>query len=188
MIFYSFDPNTFRFNGTFEYEPIIGLGDPVNSTRVEIPTLVEPNQHAFWNGSEWYVDYDYTGRTVFDIETKEQSIVSYIGEIKDGFTLLVPKHKDDLFIDGKWEDCRTESERLKDWRNSLKPMTMLDFELKTLELGYYHDIKNFVKNSGNTILEIKYNRNYVIFRNDDFLEEIIKKLGIPDGDIDSLWC
>lgn len=54
------------------------------------------------DGKKWeYVD-DFRGKTVFNTDNQFESIVDYIGEIKDGFTLLEPKTPFDRWDGGKW--------------------------------------------------------------------------------------
>lgn len=49
------------------------------------PPETKENEVAIWTGSDWIVEPDYRGQLQANINTKEISIIDYIGSIKTGF-------------------------------------------------------------------------------------------------------
>lgn len=72
---------------------------PANATTKE-PIASKENFAICFNENkkEWEYIEDNRNKTVYSTTTKEALVVDYLGAIKDGFTLLVPKEFD------KWEN------------------------------------------------------------------------------------
>jgi hypothetical protein len=69
---------------------------PANATT--IATIgVKEDEVAIFDGEKWVVEKDYRNQKVYSIETQQEQKVDYIGDIKDGYTLLEP------FENCKWD-------------------------------------------------------------------------------------
>ena len=69
---------------------------PANATTIA-PIEVKKNEVAIFDGEKWVVEKDYRNQKVYSIETQQEQAVNYIGDIKDGYTLLEP------FENCKWD-------------------------------------------------------------------------------------
>lgn len=88
MINYYFDNENELKPYAFQAEANEGSFAPDNASRIE-PEFKEGYYPCFKFG-KWVLIEDHRGKTSYNIETKEKAIIDYIGEIKDGFTLLEP--------------------------------------------------------------------------------------------------
>ena len=62
---------------------------PANATT--IATIgVKEDEVAIFDGEKWVVEKDYRNQKVYSMETQQEQKVDYIGDIKDGYTLLQP--------------------------------------------------------------------------------------------------
>jgi len=89
---------------------------PANSTKIK-PNFVDGYVSIFDEAKqEWNNVIDNRGKTVYNIVGGSPYIVDYLGEIKEGFTLIEPTSIYDVnFVDGKWVTDRTGKLReLKD--------------------------------------------------------------------------
>ncbi|WGM03913.1 tail fiber assembly protein [Arsenophonus nasoniae] len=78
-------------------------GIPAGST-LEAPIIPADDKAIIRSDDDkkWEYPDDYRGKPMFNTETQAVSIVDYIGEIKDGFTLLEPKTPFDQWDGEKW--------------------------------------------------------------------------------------
>ncbi|HGJ5860295.1 MAG TPA: tail fiber assembly protein [Arsenophonus nasoniae] len=78
-------------------------GIPAGST-LEAPIIPDDDKAIIRSEDDrkWEYPADYRGKTVFNTENQADSVVDYIGEIKDGFTLLEPKTPFDQWDGEKW--------------------------------------------------------------------------------------
>jgi len=95
-MFYIYDKQTKEFlrEDKGQSDPIKGgVFTPPNCTTVK-PLAKKDGFVCVVNESEWAYIEDNRGITVYDINTKLDSRVSYLGTIKEGFTKLVPSEFD----------------------------------------------------------------------------------------------
>ena len=62
------------------------------------PPKTEENEVAIWNGSDWIIEPDFRGETQINIETRESSIIDYVGEVKSGFQKVSEELAHDILI------------------------------------------------------------------------------------------
>ena len=62
---------------------------PANATAVAPPELAE-NEVAVFDGEDWEIKADFRGQKVYNKETKQQEIISEIGEIDRKYTKITP--------------------------------------------------------------------------------------------------
>ena len=70
---------------------------PSMATFKEPPKTGE-NEVAIWNGSDWIIEPDFRGETQINIETRESSIIDYVGEVKSGFQKVSEELAHDILI------------------------------------------------------------------------------------------
>ncbi|WP_419767236.1 hypothetical protein [Arcobacter sp.] len=98
---YIYDVDTFEYlNKVDEFKlkdsDLFDLPD--NSTEIELCNLLNDEVAIFdKNNNKWLAKKDYRNKTVYSTADKSISLVDYIGDIKEGFTLLTPKEFD------KWD-------------------------------------------------------------------------------------
>ena len=100
MKIYNYNAETKEYLGTEEAQKSPLESDvyliPANATT--IATIeVKKNEVAIFDGEKWTVEKDYRNQKVYSIETQQEQKVDYIGDIKDGYTLLEP------FENCKWD-------------------------------------------------------------------------------------
>jgi len=89
---------------------------PANSTKIK-PNLVDGYVAIFdEEKQEWNNFIDNRGKKVYSVIDAISSTVDYIGEIKEGFTLIEPTNIYDInFVNGKWvANKETKLRELKD--------------------------------------------------------------------------
>lgn len=102
-------------------DPVVWM-IPSQSTLIK-PNLVDGYVSIFDEAKQkWNNFIDNRGKTVYNILGGSHSVVDYLGEIKEGFTLVEPTGKYDVnFVDGKWVTDRAGKLReLKDKINEAK--------------------------------------------------------------------
>lgn len=88
MINYYFDNTNELKPFTHELEANTDTLPPDNALRIA-PEFKDGNWPCEKNG-KWILVEDHREKMVYNIETKESSVVDYLGKIKDSFTLLEP--------------------------------------------------------------------------------------------------
>ena len=92
----------YYFDNTNEMKPYTHKLDANDDTLPPDNALrIAPEfKEGFWpcfNNNEWVLVEDHRDKTVYNTETKESVKIDYLGEIKEGFTLLEP------FQFSKWD-------------------------------------------------------------------------------------
>ncbi len=98
-----------------------------NETLVALPSNLESGKAwCFDKTSEtWIAKSNHIGKTVYHTQTKEPFVVDYAGEIKNDFTLLVPKEfdvwdeatkawKEDAVAKGEYEEQQAKIEKAQE--------------------------------------------------------------------------
>nr|CBA75229.1 phage tail fiber assembly protein [Arsenophonus nasoniae] len=80
----------------------LSVGECSYTDAPEIPNSDEIAIIRSLDGKQWLYVPDHRGKTVFDTTTQYAYTVDYLGEIKTGFTLLVPKTQFDKWDGKKW--------------------------------------------------------------------------------------
>lgn len=99
---YYYDYDTNEYTGTSEEYIPVGVSMPGHSTSVKPDVSADDKVNVFANDT-WTQDDDYRGKTVYSTSTMESSTVTYIGAIKDGYTLAAPTSEYDKWGGTEWE-------------------------------------------------------------------------------------
>jgi len=105
MTIYNYDRETKAFISENEatespLEPGVFL-IPADATTIPPLEIIDNKVPCFVAGV-WTQNDDLRGQTVYEIETKMESVIDYVGPIADGFTELEPTEFDVWNVD-KWE-------------------------------------------------------------------------------------
>ncbi|ELM3737230.1 tail fiber assembly protein [Edwardsiella piscicida] len=101
MTVYGFSRNDHEFIGGYDVRLLSGTGIPSDSTILTPPKEISGKTRIF-NGSAWeYID-DHRGDTVYSTSTGESSQVTYLGDIKPGYTLIKPSTPYDAWDGTAW--------------------------------------------------------------------------------------
>lgn len=79
----------------------IGVSMPGSSTDID-PGDKIPGKVLVFTGSGWEQQEDHRGETVYSVENKQESVVDYIGPVRDGFTGTAPSSPFDKWDGEKW--------------------------------------------------------------------------------------
>tara|TARA_R110001606_G_scaffold141321_2_gene280484 strand:- start:15047 stop:15706 length:660 start_codon:yes stop_codon:yes gene_type:complete len=118
---------------------------PANATELS-PPKTKANEVAIFDEEKqkWNNCEDNRGKTVYNILDRQSSTVDYIGEIKEGFTLIEPTSIYDInFFNGKWVlNKETKLEELKDViNNEIIKLDLIEYNVNT----YQTDSKSILR-------------------------------------------
>lgn len=100
-LIYNTDTRTGEFiNATYEYV-VEGIGLP-DHVCLDAPNLANDEHAIVRVGDKWTYPVDYRKKTIYSTATGEKSIVTEIGDIPKGFTLLQPTSEFDSWNGKKW--------------------------------------------------------------------------------------
>ena len=101
MKVYKYDIQTKEFIQELEINEAYGTNLPFTTT---VKPLTKKEGFAVcFNGTKWEYIEDNRNTVVYNKETKQESKVDYLGEIKDEHTLLIPKQFDEWdYTQNKW--------------------------------------------------------------------------------------
>lgn len=113
---FNYDANG-EFTGSSFLKVEKGTGIPAQSTLVENLKSKEGFTQVFNEESEkWGYVVDHCYKKAYDVNTKQELEINYIGDLKSEHTLIAPPTYDHEFIDGQWiitEEKQAELEALK---------------------------------------------------------------------------
>lgn len=72
------------------------------------PPDAKPTFVTQWNGEEWVYVKDLRGRGAYNTETKEVTVITELGALQDGYTLLPPSSQFDEWDGAAWVKNETE--------------------------------------------------------------------------------
>lgn len=96
-----YDSLTFEYTGWSDEYIHVGVSMPGNCTDVD-PGDEIPGKVYVFTGGAWIQQEDHRGTVVYSTEDGVASKVDYIGEIKQGFTKLMPVTRFDKWDGEKW--------------------------------------------------------------------------------------
>ena len=96
-----YDSLTFEYTGWSDEYIHIGVSMSGNCTDVD-PGDEIPGKVSVFTGGAWIQQEDHRGTVVYSTEDGVASTVDYIGEIKPGFTKLMPVTRFDKWDGEKW--------------------------------------------------------------------------------------
>ena len=103
MIGYAYDNNGFYIGNVILQESPLEksvFGDIPNTTKTPIPQVNE-NEIAYWNGSNWEIKPDFSNKTYYDKETKEEKRLEKGQSIPNNYTEVSPLQNERF---QKWDE------------------------------------------------------------------------------------
>lgn len=122
-VFY-FSPEIREYTGWSDEYINIGVSMPGNSTDIEPEQELEGYVLIF-NGDKWEQREDHRGMTAYAISDRKASIVDYIGDIREGFTLSIPSTQFDKWDGNKWVTDTAEQSASKVLENTQQKAALI---------------------------------------------------------------
>lgn len=134
-----------------------GVSIPGNSTDID-PGDEIPGKVAVFTGGAWVQQEDHRGTVVYSTAGGLESVVDYIGEIKPGFTQLMPATRFDKWDGEKWVtdtevQHRAAVEAAEAQRQSLIDTAMASISLIQLKLRAGRKLTEGETNRLNAVLD-----------------------------------
>lgn len=98
---YYFSRITHEYAGWSDEFINIGISIPDNSTPIA-PKNTNCNMVSVFNKGYWEIREDHRGVTVYSTDDGHAEQISYIGSVRDGFTMLSPITEFDMWDGEKW--------------------------------------------------------------------------------------
>ncbi|WP_421505298.1 tail fiber assembly protein [Erwinia rhapontici] len=98
---YGVTPESGEFSGAYDVRIIAGTGIPGLSTLVAPPEL-EQGKGVLLVGDAWELVTDNRGKKAFSCASGAESVIDYLGDIREGFTLSPPSTPYDSWDGDKW--------------------------------------------------------------------------------------
>lgn len=98
---YYYNPETGEYTGWSDEFINVGVSMPGDSTDID-PGEAFPGKVSLFTGTDWTQEEDHRGDTVYSVENKQESVVDYIGPIKEGFVAAAPTSLFDKWDGKKW--------------------------------------------------------------------------------------
>ena len=98
---YYYNPETGEYTGWSDEFINVGVSMPGDSTDID-PGEAFPGKVSLFTGTDWTQEEDHRGDTVYSVENKQESVVDYIGPIKEGFVAAEPSSMFDKWDGQKW--------------------------------------------------------------------------------------
>ncbi|WP_226571235.1 tail fiber assembly protein [Mangrovibacter yixingensis] len=98
---YNFSEQTGEFTGSSDEYLLIGVGLPAHSTDIA-PGALDAGYVSVFTGTKWEQKEDHRGQTVWSTTSRAESVIDYIGAIKDGFTSISPLSEYDNWDGSSW--------------------------------------------------------------------------------------
>ena len=86
-----------------------GISYPDNTTEIKVIKKKRGFARIFKNG-EWIYEKDLRGEKKYNIETRKEKEIDYIGEVIEGWTIL-PPNGNVFFNNGSWEEIQESREQ-----------------------------------------------------------------------------
>ncbi|WP_436858602.1 tail fiber assembly protein [Citrobacter tructae] len=96
-----YDPETGEYTGWSDEYIHPGVSMPGDSTDID-PGDSVAGKVAVFTGTGWLLEEDHRGDTVYSVENKQESVVDYIGPVRDGFVAVAPTSPFDKWDGQKW--------------------------------------------------------------------------------------
>ena len=96
-----YDPETGEYTGWSDEYINVGVSMPGDSTDID-PGEEVAGEVSLFTGTDWRQEEDHRGYTVYSIENKQESIVDYIGPVRDGFVVVAPTSPFNKWDEQKW--------------------------------------------------------------------------------------
>lgn len=106
---YGVAPDTCEFNGEYEVRILAGTGIPA-FTSILPPPESGPGKGIVLVGNDWEAVTDNRHKTAWSCESGTPTVIGYLGDLRDGFTLDAPSTPWDVWDGKKW--VKDEAARL----------------------------------------------------------------------------
>lgn len=144
------EPLSREFIGSTEEYLAPGVGLPVSAYLDATPSAQSDKAICRTkDGSGWEWVVDYRGMPIFSTITRQESVMSVIGEIPDGFTLLKPGSDFDTWNGSAWETDQTARQAYITLQNQTIQKAMLGQATEIIaplqdavDLGIATDVEN----------------------------------------------
>ena len=188
---HTYHAQTREYTGEYKYYWAKGMGIAANSTTTPPPHNVQAKEVAIFEDNTWVIVQDNRGTVVYNTENQQESVVDYIGVIKDGFTTISPSSQYDTWSVDMWVDQRTEQQKLQDVTSLLKPLTRRQFKLALLENNLLSVIDNAISNISDPILKSRIEIEYVeateFVRTSESVKYMISLLELTEEEVNLIW-
>lgn len=171
------------FVGEFQYLWVAGTGLASHSTLVK-PLEEKEGFLSVWDEDKWVYKENHIGKTVYNTETRESKIIDYVGEVRQGWTLLKPIEF------GKWDgvswtDNRTEEDQKEHERSLMSTLSPIEFDIKLVDAGLYDQVQDLIQSD--IKLRIAYTRATFFSRLDPFVIQASEALKLTPEQVDEIW-
>ncbi len=96
-----FDSVTGEYTGWSDEFINVGVSMPGDSTDID-PGEAVAGKVSLFTGTDWQLEEDHRGVTVYSLENKTPSVVDYIGPVRDGFVVVAPTSPFDKWDGQNW--------------------------------------------------------------------------------------
>ena len=149
---YSYDKDMI-YCGSFEYTWLKDTGLAANSTDIKPPKIPKSRIAVFnLETKKWSIVNDFRNMTAYSVIDQSEVKIDYIGDVKEGFTLLKPNSIYETWDGKSWIDQRTIEQKVNDEIAILPPLTRRQFRLTLVQNGY--DL-SFVEEKIKSISDVK---------------------------------
>lgn len=189
---YSYDSDMI-FCGSFEYKWLKDTGLAANSTDIKPPKIPKSKVAVFdLIAQKWSIVNDYRNMTAYNIIDQSEVKIDYVGDVKEGFTLLKPNSIYETWLDNVWVDQRTEEKIISDEIAILPPLTRRQFRLALVQndfdLSYVEEkIKSIDDKKQQQIIQIEWEDAQTFERTSTSLKVMADILELDDKKINELW-
>ncbi|MBJ9954408.1 hypothetical protein I5735_15355 [Acinetobacter baumannii] len=189
---YSYDSEMI-YCGAFEYNWLKDTGLAANSTDIKPPKIPKSKIAIFdLSAQKWSIVNDYRNMTAYNIIDQSEVKIDYVGDVKDGFTLLKPNSIYETWLDNAWVDQRTEEKIISDEIAILPPLTRRQFRLALVQndfdLSYIEEkIKSIDDIKQRQIIQIEWEDAQIFERTSTSLKVMADILELDDQKINDLW-
>ncbi|ATZ63051.1 hypothetical protein [Acinetobacter bereziniae] len=189
---YSYDSDMI-FCGSFEYKWLKDTGLAANSTDIKPPKIPKSKIAVFdLSAQKWSIVNDFRNMTAYNIIDQSEVKIDYVGDVKEGFTLLKPNSVYETWSDNAWVDQRTEEKIISDEIALLAPLTRRQFRLALVQndfdLSYVEEkIKSIDDKKQQQIIQIEWEDAQTFERTSTSLKVMADILDLDDQKINELW-
>lgn len=189
---YSYDSDMI-FCGSFEYKWLKDTGLAANSTDIKPPKIPKSKVAVFdLIAQKWSIVNDYRNMIAYNIIDQSEVKIDYVGDVKEGFTLLKPNSVYETWGGENWIDQRTEEKIIIDEIAILPPLTRRQFRLALVQndfdLSYIEEkIKSIDDLKQRQIIQIEWEDAQIFERTSTSLKVMADILELDDKKINELW-
>lgn len=177
------------YQNSFEYVWVVGTGLAANSTLTK-PLNAPQGYSSVWNGSAWEQKVYHIGKVIYHTTTKQSKLVDKVGEIEQGYTLLVPKQYE-TWNGSAWEDQRSMQEKMNALMESLPTLDRRQFKLGLLNNGVLHQLESALEAITDEVqkakLAIEYTESTTFKRTSEPVKQLFALISMQEQDINDLW-